>query len=108
MKKISRFFVLALLLSLGVAAAHLDPKDETDAEVNAALEVFDAGQQPHTIQITHRDTVTSPWTARIYLVREKDFVTWEETGYPRLMLAVLAVQHDQAAYPAGHVGEYKE
>lgn len=108
MMKWLRFLVMAALFCTGVMAGHLDTKDETDAEVVAAQKVFDAAYQTRTIQITFRETGTSPWTARIYLITEPNFITWEEVGYPRLMLAVQAVLHDRDTYPKGYVGQYQE
>lgn len=103
---------LSLLAALGVSAKHLDVKDETNAEASAAIDQFgkwgDSIANRELILITWRKDGNSPWTARVYDVADKPPILWEESGYPRLMLGVKAVEQDFDRFPKGHVGQYKE
>ena len=98
---------VAILLSLQ-GCRKLDVKDETDDEVYQAEVQYDQfhEQHPQLIQIFVREDVNSPWTARLYEIRNGNIVEWEESGYPRLMLAVKAVEKDYQKYPDGHIGKY--
>lgn len=100
--------ILTMMMLLG--CARLNIKDETNQEVDQAIEQFDNefhSQHPQLLQITSRLDVNSPWTARIYDRKGQELVLWEESGYPRLMLAVKAVETDYEKYPNGHIGSYK-
>jgi hypothetical protein len=102
-----KWLILVMVVLLG--CAKLDVRDETSQEVDQAIEQFDNefhSQHPQLLQITSRLDVNSPWTARIYDKRGGDLVLWEESGYPRLMLAVKAVEKDYDKYPNGHIGRY--
>jgi hypothetical protein len=99
--------ILTMMMLLG--CARLNIKDETNQEVDQAIEQFDNefhSQHPQLLQITSRLDVNSPWTARIYETKDHKLVLWEEAGYPRLMLAVKAVEKDYDKYPNGHTGRY--
>jgi hypothetical protein len=100
-KLIGLLFAALMLIS----CAPLNPRDETPAEVDQAIEQFHNFYKPGLILITHRDEVGSPWVARIYR-NDQTLTEWEESGYPRLMLAVKAVEKDYEKYPNGHIGKY--
>ncbi len=89
---------------------HLDVKDETITEEIAAIEKFQqwGSKHPGTMEISARKDAQSPWTTRIYdLSKPGPTPTlWEEIGYPRLALAVTAVEVAYVKYPKGHIGVY--
>jgi len=100
---------VAILLSLQ-GCRKLDVKDETDDEVYQAEVQYDQfhEQHPQLIQIFVRDEVGLPWTARLYEIRNGNLVEWEESGYPRLMMAVKAVEADYNYAHDGHIGKYED
>lgn len=99
----------AMILSLQ-GCSKIDVKTETDAEIDQAQVQFEQfhEQHPQLIQIFVRDEVGLPWTARLYEIRNGNLVEWEESGYPRLMLAIKAVEMDYNYAYNGHIGKYGE
>lgn len=87
------------------------PGSETSDEVNTATDQFVDWCQNlpvNGICTTNRAKFGEPWSARFYRVVNGRIVAWEEEGFPRLLWAVLRLEHDVAKHPNGYAGKFSK
>ncbi len=88
--------------------------DESDDEINAAIDEFNAFVNAHVdkidIAVLGRADVNSPWFARFYQLNNDGSVkaAWNNEGYPKARMVVHDIEHNFNENPDGKDETFRE